>query len=71
MIIHGLMGQGSSFPEAQRQAYAAIENTLTQQTYLLTYMDAFRVIGVVMLCCMPLVLLFNRRPGVVAVPALR
>jgi MFS transporter, DHA2 family, multidrug resistance protein len=70
MIIHGLMSQGSSFPEAQRQAYAAIDGTLTQQTYLLTYMDAFRIIGVAMLCCMPLVLLFKRRPGAVAVPAL-
>ncbi len=70
MIVQGLMGQGSSLPEAQRQAYAAIEGTLTQQTFLLTYMDAFRIIGVIMLCCMPLVLLFKRRSGPVAMPAM-
>jgi len=70
LIIHGLMAQGSSFPEAQRQAYAAMEGTLTQQTYLLTYMDAFRIIGVAMLCCMPLLVLFRRRSGPVAMAAM-
>ncbi|MFN8626586.1 MAG: DHA2 family efflux MFS transporter permease subunit [Candidatus Binatia bacterium] len=63
LIVHGLMSQGSSFPEAQRQAHAAMEGTLTQQTYLLTYMEAFRIIGFAILCCVPLLLLFKRRSG--------
>jgi DHA2 family multidrug resistance protein len=65
-IIHGLMAQGSSFGEAQRQAYAAIEGTVTRQAFLLTYMDAFRIVGVFFLCCMPLLLLFKRRAPMVA-----
>jgi DHA2 family multidrug resistance protein len=60
MIIHGLMAHGSTFVEAQRQALAALEETVSRQAFLLTYMDAFRLIGVFVLCCMPLLLLFKR-----------
>src|SRR5436305_588588 len=42
-IIRGLMSKGSSFFQAQQQAYAAIEGAVIQQTLLLTYMDAFRI----------------------------
>ena len=69
MIIHGLMARGSSFVEAQRQAYAAIEGIVTRQSFLLTYMDAFRIVGVFFICCMPLLLLFKTRRGPVVVPA--
>jgi DHA2 family multidrug resistance protein len=62
-IIHGLMAHGASFGEAQRQAYAAIDGIVTKQAFLLTYMDAFRIVGVFFLCCMPLLLLFKRRGG--------
>ncbi|MFI5397505.1 MAG: DHA2 family efflux MFS transporter permease subunit [Candidatus Binatia bacterium] len=69
MIIHGLMAHGSSFVEAQRQAYAAIEGTVSRQAFLLTYMDAFRIVGVFFICCMPLLLLFKTRRGPAVVPA--
>src|SRR4029079_13079850 len=45
-IVSGLMAKGSSLYEAQRQAYGAIEGTVMRQTFLLTYMDAFRIVGV-------------------------
>jgi DHA2 family multidrug resistance protein len=66
-IIQGLMAHGSTFVEAQRQALAALEGTVSRQAFLLTYMDAFRLIGVFVLCCMPLLLLF-KRGRVVVVP---
>lgn len=69
MIIHGLMAHGSTFAEAQHQAFAAIEGTVSRQAFLLTYMDAFRAIGVFFLCCMPLLLLFKRTRGPVPVTA--
>lgn len=65
-IVAGLMAQGSPFTEAQLQAYAAIEDTVTRQAFLLTYMDAFRIIGVFFLCCMPLLLLFKRNAALAA-----
>jgi DHA2 family multidrug resistance protein len=67
-IIQGLMARGSTFFEAQRQAYAAIEGTVVRQTYLLTYMDAFRIVGIFFLCCIPLLLLFKRTRRSAAAP---
>jgi DHA2 family multidrug resistance protein len=59
----GMMAGGATFYEAQKQAYAALEGTVVRQTLLLTYMDAFRVVGIFFLCCIPLLLLFKRRRG--------
>lgn len=59
----GMMAGGASFYEAQKQAYAALEGAVVRQTLLLTYMDAFRVVGIFFLCCIPLLLLFKRRRG--------
>lgn len=62
-ITHGLMAKGSSFFQAQQQAYGAIEGAVIRQTLVLTYMDAFRLVGLFFLCCIPLLLLFRRKPG--------
>ncbi|MFL6235133.1 MAG: DHA2 family efflux MFS transporter permease subunit [Thermoanaerobaculia bacterium] len=67
-ITSGLMAKGSSFLQAQQQAYGAIEGAVIRQTYLLTYMDAFRVVGVFFLVCIPMLLLFKRRAGRSAPP---
>lgn len=62
-ITAGLMARGSDLYEAQRQAYAALEGAVVRQTFLLTYMDAFRLVGIFFLCCIPMLLLFKRRRG--------
>ena len=59
-ITGGLMAKGSDLYQAQQQAYGALEGAVMQQTYLLTYMDAFRVVGIFFLLCIPLLLLFKR-----------
>ena len=59
----GLMAKGATLFDAQRQAYGAIEGAVMRQTFLLTYMDAFRVVGVFFLFCIPLLLLFKRKAG--------
>jgi len=68
-ITGGLMSRGSDFYQAQQQAYGALEGLVVRQTFLLTYMDAFRVVGVFFLCCIPLLLLFKRRRGAGPAPA--
>ena len=68
-IIQGLLARGSTLLEAQRQAYGALEGTVVKQTFLLTYMDAFRIVGFFFLCCIPLLLLFKRRRGAAPLPA--
>ena len=60
-IVQGLMAKGSTLVEAQKQAYGAIEGLVARQTFLLTYMDAFRIVGIFFLFCIPLLLLFKRR----------
>jgi hypothetical protein len=40
---------------------AALEGTVVRQTFLLTYMDAFRIVGIFFL--IPLLLLFKRSRG--------
>jgi DHA2 family multidrug resistance protein len=69
VIVQGLMAKGSTLVEAQRQAYGALEGIVAKQTFLLTYMDAFRIVGVFFLICIPLLLLFKRRRGGGPVPA--
>jgi DHA2 family multidrug resistance protein len=62
-IVQALLAKGSTLIDAERQAYAALEGIVTKQTFLLTYMDAFRVVGFFFLCCIPLLLLFKRTRG--------
>jgi len=67
-MTQAFVAKGASFFEAQRQAYTALEGTIVRQSLLLTYMDAFRVVGLFFLCCIPLLLLFKRRSGRAAAP---
>ena len=67
-ITSGMISKGSSLYQAQQQAYGALEGAVIKQTFLLTYMDAFRVVGIFFLLCIPLLLLFKRgRRGAVPV----
>lgn len=67
-IAHGFVAQGSTFVAARRQALAAIDAMMSRQALLLTYLDAFRIVGVMFLFCIPLILLFRRRALPATVP---
>ena len=45
---------------ASHQAYAAIYNLLSAQAHLWAFVDNFRIFGLMVLCCIPLILLFRR-----------
>ncbi len=45
---------------AMRQAYALIYNSLNQQAHLWAFVDTFRIFALMVLCCLPLILLFKR-----------
>ena len=45
---------------ASHQAYALIYGTLNAQSHLWAFVDTFRVFGLMVLCCLPLILLFKR-----------
>jgi DHA2 family multidrug resistance protein len=68
-MVQGLLTKGSTLVEAQKQAYGALEGIVVRQTFLMTYMDAFRIVGIFFLLCIPLLLLFKRRRGAAPAPA--
>ena len=45
---------------ATHQAYGLIYGTLNAQAHLWAFVDNFRIFGVMLLCCMPLIFLFRR-----------
>jgi len=59
-ITSGMVSKGSALYQAQQQAYGALEGAVMRQTFLLTYMDAFRIVGIFFILCIPLLLLFKR-----------
>ncbi|MBU0695503.1 MAG: DHA2 family efflux MFS transporter permease subunit [Bacteroidetes bacterium] len=57
MIIRSFMAKGYTYLDAQHAAAKAIEGMVTRQTFLLTYTDAYWVVGFVMLFSIPLLAL--------------
>jgi MFS transporter, DHA2 family, multidrug resistance protein len=56
---------------AQSQAYQALEGIIARQTFLLTYLDSFRVVALTFFACLPLILLVGKRQaaaGPIAIP---
>jgi DHA2 family multidrug resistance protein len=45
---------------ASHQAYGLIYSTLNAQAHLWAFVDTFRIFGLMVLCCLPLILLFKR-----------
>ncbi|UOE46874.1 DHA2 family efflux MFS transporter permease subunit [Mucilaginibacter sp. SMC90] len=56
-LLHGFMAKGKSFFDASKMAYAAIDGTVNKQSTLLSYNDAYIVVGWVMLAAIPLIFL--------------
>jgi DHA2 family multidrug resistance protein len=54
------LAQQSDPVTATHQAYGLIYSTLNAQAHLWAFVDTFRVFGLMVLCCLPLILLFKR-----------
>jgi DHA2 family multidrug resistance protein len=67
-LLHGatqtLQAHGSQSAHATQQAYALLSATIARQAAMLSYIDNFRILGIAVLCMIPLVFLMKRmRPG--------
>ncbi|HUR46863.1 MAG TPA: DHA2 family efflux MFS transporter permease subunit [Candidatus Saccharimonadales bacterium] len=62
-ITHSLIHGGSSTVQAQQQAVGVLNGIVTQQSMLLTYLDAFRVVGYFCLFCIPLLIFLKSKSG--------
>ena len=58
-VTNYFIGKGSSAAEASRQAIAWIGQTISQQTQLLSYIDAFWVLSMICLAAIPVALLLR------------
>ncbi|SMC69232.1 DHA2 family efflux MFS transporter permease subunit [Pedobacter africanus] len=67
-FIKSFMAKGYSYLDAKMLAAKAIEGTVTKQSLLLTYSDAYWVAGLILLCSIPLLYLQKFKKNV-AVPA--
>ena len=67
-MVQGFRAQGKSLLDAQQMASRAIEGTVVKQTMLLTYDNMYLIIGIFVLCCIPIVYLqkFKRNVAISA-----
>jgi DHA2 family multidrug resistance protein len=63
-MLRGLTQQfvahGASVPDAQKQAYAMVQNTVQRQATMLAYLDNFHILGYVILAMIPTVFLMKK-----------
>ena len=57
---HALLVRHGDPVRATSQAYSLVYNTLDHQAHLWAFVDNFRVFGLMVLCCIPLIFLFKR-----------
>lgn len=57
LIVKSFMAKGYSLLDAQHGALKAIEGAVMKQTMLLTYTEAYWLVGVIMLCSIPMIFL--------------
>ena len=57
ILTRSFVAKGYTYLDAQHAAMKAIEGMVTKQTFLLTYTDAYWLVGYVMLLSIPLLLL--------------
>nr|WP_068889734.1 DHA2 family efflux MFS transporter permease subunit [Pedobacter panaciterrae] len=67
-FINNFMAKGYNYLDAKSLAVKAIEGTVTKQSLLLTYSDAYWVAGLILLCSIPLLYLQKFKKNV-EVPA--
>jgi DHA2 family multidrug resistance protein len=66
-LTNSFMAKGRSSIDAMHMAYQAIDSTVNQQSLLLTYNDTYWLVGIVMICAIPLLYLAPFKKGQKAV----
>ena len=62
-LENSFMAKGRSALDAMHMAYQAIDGTINQQSLLLTYNDTYWLVGIVMICAIPLLYLAPFKKG--------
>jgi DHA2 family multidrug resistance protein len=59
-LQHGFMAKGFSSNEALGKAYQVMDYSVMKQSTVMSYMDIFMYLGVMFLCCIPIILLVKK-----------
>ena len=59
-LQQGFMSKGFSANESLAKAYQVIDYSVTKQSTVLSYMDIFLYLGVLFLCCIPIIFLIKK-----------
>ncbi|WP_163399352.1 DHA2 family efflux MFS transporter permease subunit [Flavobacterium fluviatile] len=57
---HAFMAKGFTADEALKKAYQAIDLSVMKQSTVMSYMDIFLYLGVMFLCCIPIILFIKK-----------
>jgi DHA2 family multidrug resistance protein len=60
LLQKGFMSKGFSSNEALDKAYQAMDYSIMKQSTVLSYMDIFLYLGVMFLCCIPIIFLIKK-----------
>ena len=60
-LQHSFMAKGMATNDALKSAYTLLDNIVSRQSVVLTYMDVFLYLGVIFLLCVPFILISKRR----------
>jgi DHA2 family multidrug resistance protein len=58
------MSKGYDMQTAQQMAYKSLDGIVLKQSYIMAYTDAFHIVGLVMLCTLPLIYLHQFKKDV-------
>lgn len=59
-LQQGFMSKGFTANEALQKAYQAIDYSVMKQSTVLSYMDIFLYLGIMFLCCIPIIFLIKK-----------
>jgi DHA2 family multidrug resistance protein len=54
------MSKGFTANESMKKAYQAIDYSVLKQSTVLSYMDIFLYLGILFLCCIPIIFLIKK-----------
>jgi DHA2 family multidrug resistance protein len=60
LLQKGFMSKGFTSNESLKKAYQAIDYSVMKQSTVLSYMDIFLYLGVVFLCCIPIIFFIKK-----------
>lgn len=60
-MSNAMVAKGMTLDQAKHASLSLLDAVVTKQAYILTYLDAFRIVGIFFICVLPLMLFVKKR----------